>query len=334
MGVETPNIASSTTVTELIGNKDGNTVRILADRLAEQLSLGAVAVNKETRVGLFSDLSWASGTRAAVWGDANESYRGIYLKSGDAGAGSWSRIGDLPQSALTASQLAAKADQSALTAETEARQAVEKLGDTIRLTSIGGTGDAVTAAVPSTQAHIDLVVGQTVEWRQPADNTGAVTITIGSNAFELQSLVGAPLVAGALKSGARYRGVVQLLGATNRIRLQQATSTADLVETDLVKLLTADERARLLMLLLSESGTDPLSIMSTEGYKMGGIRQTLRWYFPRGVEIGGATLDATATGGLNLLDISFEPGGNFKILAADGSVLLRAEDLLDIVVMR
>lgn len=245
MGVETPELNSASTVTELIGNKDGNTVRIAANALAAQLSLDAIAVNKETRAQLYADLAWAAGTRASVWGDPNEGYRGIYLKSGAAGGGGWSRIGDLPQSALTASQLAGKADQSALIAEAEARQAVEKLGDTIRLTSIGGTGDAVTASVPSAQSHIDLVVGQTLEWRQPADNTGAATMTVGSTVFELQSLVGAPLVAGALRSGARYRGVVQQLGATNRIRLHQSVSAADLVETTDAKIMTSAEREKL-----------------------------------------------------------------------------------------
>lgn len=123
MGVETTEITAATYVTDLLGNKDGNTVRIPAEKLAAQLSLDAVAVNKSTRAQLDADLDWSAGTRGAVWGDETEALRGVYVKAGAAGAGGWSRVGDLPMTALSAAQLASKADQAALDAAvTELRQ--------------------------------------------------------------------------------------------------------------------------------------------------------------------------------------------------------------------
>lgn len=171
MGVETPELNSASTVSELIGNKDGNTVRIAASALAAQLSLDAIAVNKETRAQLYADLGWAAGTRAAVWGDTTEAQRGIYLKSGAAGSGSWSRIGDLPMTALSSAQLAAKADQSALdTALNELRQRAGGVAlrpgeapDAWAIWPATGTGapEAGTAIVPGSTAGI--TVNQRIE---------------------------------------------------------------------------------------------------------------------------------------------------------------------------
>lgn len=168
MGVETPELNSASTVSELIGNKDGNTVRIAASALAAQLSLDAIAVNKETRAQLYADLGWAAGTRAAVWGDTTEAQRGIYLKSGAAGSGSWSRIGDLPQSSLTTEQLAGKADtadvaalEAADAAETAARIAADNAEQSARIAA-----DAILAGEIDARTSIadvsDTVQGEAV----------------------------------------------------------------------------------------------------------------------------------------------------------------------------
>lgn len=221
-------ITEATLVDELIGNRNGETVRIPLARAAQQMSIDKIEVNKETRGELYSDLAWAAGTRGAVFGDATEAWRGVYLKTGASGAGSWSRIGDLPQTALATAQLAAKADQTALTAETDAREAAENLGAIIRLANVVGTGDAVTADVPAAQAHITMGAGQLVVWRQPADNSGNVTLTVGGIGYGVRSRGGSDLPAGALVEASRYVGVVHSTGGEPRIRVLTALVPADI----------------------------------------------------------------------------------------------------------
>jgi hypothetical protein len=54
-------------------------------------------VSYETRAQLFADLAWTAGKTGRVFGDATTAYRGVYKKSGASGAGSWTKIGELPE---------------------------------------------------------------------------------------------------------------------------------------------------------------------------------------------------------------------------------------------
>lgn len=137
------------------------------------------------------------------------------LPSGDASAG------DIAAEAL------ARAEADAM--ETAAREAADNLGDTIRLSNIAGTGDAVTADVPAAQAHISMTVGQFVDLKWPADNAAAdPTVTVGGVVFIVRRRSGAALAAGDLRADATYRMRVHATGADPRLRVQQALTAGDI----------------------------------------------------------------------------------------------------------
>ncbi|NEX47592.1 hypothetical protein [Pseudotabrizicola algicola] len=156
-GVASTNLTEASVVTDVLGNQSGESVRIPVARLAQQLSLDAIVVNKETRALLDADLSWGDGVRGAVWGDPTEALRGVYLKLGAWGTGSWTRIGDVPQSALTEAQLAAKAARD------------------MPIITLQSSGDAAaqTAALP---AGVTLTQGLMVMLFSGNTNTGAMTL--------------------------------------------------------------------------------------------------------------------------------------------------------------
>ncbi|QXZ79673.1 hypothetical protein [Rhizobium sp. L51/94] len=67
-------------------------------------SIGANSGSVYTsRSSLYADLAHAANSMAWVIGDATAAYNGIYTKLGGSGAGSWSRIADLPYSFVVAS---------------------------------------------------------------------------------------------------------------------------------------------------------------------------------------------------------------------------------------
>lgn len=111
-GTATPNLPLANYADDVIGNSGGNTVRISAARLAAILST-LQGPSYGTIAQLQADLSWPAGAIGSVFGGSEA---GVYRKSGNAGAGSWTKIGDLPVSALTAAQLAEKADLSVVSA--------------------------------------------------------------------------------------------------------------------------------------------------------------------------------------------------------------------------
>jgi len=156
-GVTSTNLPEASVIDTLVGNRAGSTVMIDPARLAQQLSLDAIVVNLETRALLFADLAWPEGARGAVWGDPTEALRGVYLKAGASGAGSWSRIGDLPQTSLSAAQLASKAARDA---------------PIITLQS-SGNATAQTAALP---AGVTLTQGLMVLLFSDSTNSGAMTL--------------------------------------------------------------------------------------------------------------------------------------------------------------
>ncbi|NCM96159.1 MAG: hypothetical protein GW948_02245 [Rhodobacterales bacterium] len=107
-GVRTTELASAATFDEVIGGRNGDTVRIELGRLVATIST-LVGPSYQNRSTLYANLAWPEGAIGTVWGDATSGFIGTYKKAGASGAGSWSRIGDLPSSGLDDSLLAAKA---------------------------------------------------------------------------------------------------------------------------------------------------------------------------------------------------------------------------------
>ena len=201
-GVSTANLSSVVTIDDLLGNRDGSSVRIPLPMLVALIRQSIGGPSVETRDQLYSNLGWAAGSLGTVWNDATEARRGVYLKAGAAGAGSWSRIGDLPTGTLTSAQLATLATLTEVQA-----------GAVITLASVEGTGDAVTAAIPAALSRLSLAPGMIVALRWPATNGApSPSLTIGGTAFEVRrQTVPVTVAAGDLKGDGRYLMLVSTI---------------------------------------------------------------------------------------------------------------------------
>lgn len=115
-GLTTATLDPASSISEVIGNLDGKTVRIPMDMLGAMLSLSVGGPHYEAYATLAADLAWGADTVGVVWGDNNEAARGVYKKSGASGAGSWARIGDLPMSVATLEALNTRATVTAMQA--------------------------------------------------------------------------------------------------------------------------------------------------------------------------------------------------------------------------
>jgi hypothetical protein len=91
-GVRTTNQTPATIVDELIGNRDGSTVRIDMSRVAAQVR-ARIGPSYETKAALDADLDWPAGAVGTVWNDGSSANNGDYLKSGASGSGSWTKMG-------------------------------------------------------------------------------------------------------------------------------------------------------------------------------------------------------------------------------------------------
>lgn len=136
---------------------------MMLESLLAQLGLGYA-----TKALLDADLAHEANTLAMVYADSTAANNGIYQKSGVSGAGSWTRVGDLPDPIIT-------------------------------LTVTGGTGDAIVATAPSTPTtpsrHLYLLT-------PTANNTGATTIAVnGTPAVAIKNALNANLAAGSLLIG-------------------------------------------------------------------------------------------------------------------------------------
>jgi hypothetical protein len=117
---------------------------------------------------LNADLAHAANVMAMVYADSTAANNGIYVKAGISGAGSWSRIDDLPW-------------------------------DIVPLTVTGGTGNAILATAPFTPTtpgrHLYLIV-------PAANNTAATTIAVnGGSAVAIKNAFNANLASGSLMVG-------------------------------------------------------------------------------------------------------------------------------------
>jgi hypothetical protein len=176
---------------------------------------GAGNILKTTRAALFADLAHAADTTAWVLGDPTVGYNGIYVKSGASGAGSWTRVSDLPFSFIIANDAGA------------------------------GTPNAIqaTTAIP--------VSGSALIWMNVADtNTGTpVTVSFnGGSALTIKTNSGNDVVAGGLTAGMIVMGIVS--GSTFWLVSDQASTAilaaaeaaADRAEAAATALETIDQR--------------------------------------------------------------------------------------------
>lgn len=138
----------------------------------------------DTRANLYADLAHAANSSAWVIADSTVAYNGIYRKAGASGAGSWSRVGDLPYSFITATNAGA------------------------------GTADAIvaTTAIPLPSADGAALITLNIT----SNNTGAATVAFnGGSALTIKTNSGADLLANYLVSGALVAGVIS--GSTFRL---------------------------------------------------------------------------------------------------------------------
>ena len=138
--------------------------------------------------------------------------------------------GAVPTAGVTPAAHAADvaALNAAIAAEAAAREAAENLGDVIRLTSVGGTGQAITASIPADQAHIGLGFQRRLTWLSSAANTGPdPTITVAGMSYTIRSREGAALAAGDIPAN-RHIDVVVQGSAPGIVRLLYARQIGDI----------------------------------------------------------------------------------------------------------
>ncbi|AMY69800.1 MULTISPECIES: hypothetical protein [Frigidibacter] len=199
-GVKTTSVSASDLADEVLGNYQGSTVRIAVARLAALLS-AMTGPAYATRAQLYADLSWPAGATGHVHGDPDPALTGTYKKSGNPGAGSWTRIGELPTGTV---------GQALLAAETEARRVATADGGVLRLTNVGGTADAATAELAPGVADIGIRSSLLLFYVPIATNTvSGPTLTIAGVTRELRIPGSGPVGAGEMVAGSGYLLKVQ-----------------------------------------------------------------------------------------------------------------------------
>lgn len=171
-------------------------------------------VSYETRAELYGDLNWPAGAIGRVFGDSNTAYRGVYLKIGASGSGSWTRIGPLPGG--DTSGLQAQIDQEIEDREAaiealiggapSSRDTLKELSDLIDNRAPMGLGSvAGTNTITATADIAAYLIGQSFWLTPAATNTGPATLNLnGLGAKDLTRADGTPLEAGDLIAGTVY----------------------------------------------------------------------------------------------------------------------------------
>jgi len=136
-------------VDELIGNRAGTAVRITSQALVALIS-ARIGPSYASLSILQADRGWYDGAVATIFGDVGNN-NGVYQKSGSVGAGSWTRIGDLPLNSLSEASLARKADQADLEAERQER--IAAIDAITEGAYFAGNFDAFSGAFPSVRAQ-------------------------------------------------------------------------------------------------------------------------------------------------------------------------------------
>lgn len=155
----------------------GSEVETSISNLWDTMSVGGVGY--ETRAGLYADLAHPAGRLAYVFGDGTSGYNGTYKKAGASGAGSWSRIGDLPDGAVTtlaARVTDAEADIDTLQSDLDAAEvdiaAVEAEVDTLQTEM-----NAAEAGVAANLASIMAIYGALAPRVYYADDAAFIAAT-------------------------------------------------------------------------------------------------------------------------------------------------------------
>lgn len=199
----------------------------------------AVSVSKATRANLYADLTWPENVLAIVHSDANADRNGIYIKLGPLGSGSWEIrfVFDVAQAAaLAALQSTVEGLQSDV-ADLEAAVAGLAPQGPKRLTGIGGTADAITAATsdgqPANVYQIDIAVPNTAKNPTLAVNGEVSPRVIRSANGEViqpgQLSVGSYLIHPL--SSSVYRLLSPRLDGTGKVYRLMVTSGADAPDT-------------------------------------------------------------------------------------------------------
>lgn len=139
--------------------------------LESLLGAGAGGLAYTNLAALNSDLAHPANTTAVVYNDATPANNGLYVKSGGSGAGSWSRIGDLPNGI-------------------------------VRLTVTGGTANAIV----TTSSETPSAPGAKLYLMTPtaANLAGGVTIANnGAGSAALKDAFGNDPAAGALQNNSQ-----------------------------------------------------------------------------------------------------------------------------------
>ena len=125
VGIKSPDVPLVAALDEVLGNRtvDGirDTGRLPISNLVTQIKadpqmatyLAGYDVSYDTRAQLYADLAWVAGKIGRVFGDPTTAFRGVYKKAGASGAGSWTKIGDLPAEAVDATNVASAIHGSA-----------------------------------------------------------------------------------------------------------------------------------------------------------------------------------------------------------------------------
>lgn len=175
----------------------------MVESMLAQLGLGYA-----TKAEIDADLLHPANTLAMVYADSTAANNGVYVKSGASGAGSWSRIGDLPDAIIP-------------------------------LTVSGGTGDAIVATAASTPTdpgrHLYLLT-------PTANNTGATTIAVnGTPPVAIKNALNANLAQGSLLIG---NGALMYWSSDHYQLLAAAAVDGDAVLAEVVQAKDDAEDAR------------------------------------------------------------------------------------------
>lgn len=150
-GVQTPFLAAASSADELLGNKDGSTVRVPYANLAAQIR-ASYGPSYETQAELAADLDWPAGTLGLVWNDTT-ALNGNYAKSGASGTGSWTRTGVSAQAiavAKTEAWAEANEDVEVETGQYSAKHHAIKAS----ASASSAANDAADAALSRSQAEL------------------------------------------------------------------------------------------------------------------------------------------------------------------------------------
>ncbi len=214
-GTATTNLPLSDSADDVIGNAAGSTIRVSMARLAALLgTLQGPAYGSVTQ--LQADTAWPAGAIGSVYG-GTAAQIGVYRKSGAPGSGSWSRIGDLPVSSITAAQLSEKAALADLTAEIAYRRAAIRDAGIMPLANVTGRNSITATLTPSMiEGGATLANTSTVELIPAETSDGPVQLSLdGATPVPVRDAAGAELQVGALLAGRSY--FLRRRGSTWRI---------------------------------------------------------------------------------------------------------------------